>query len=94
MFHTAELLDAAVAAMVVGHQKTFGRNNLTRASAAELDDGILERGIVDAVNLFRSKPAPELFHRICVELFQQWKHPHSFVCPEGSGKYRNCGEYA
>ena len=38
----AEALDAAVAAMVVGHEQSPVGNDFARAASAELDDGVLQ----------------------------------------------------
>ena len=48
--------------MVVGEQQSFGRNQLTGAAAAELHDGVLEAGLVEAEDLFGSEFAAKSLH--------------------------------
>ena len=42
MFDAAELLDARIAAMVVGHEQPLIGDDLSRAPSAELHDGIFQ----------------------------------------------------
>ena len=87
VFHAAELLDVAVAAVMVGHEKSFCRDDFSCASASELHYGILERGVVDAVDLLRCEFAAEILHGLCVHLLDQRKKPHSLICPHAACKY-------
>ena len=48
-------LDVTVAAMVVGEQKPFVRDEFASAPGTEQDDGILQRCLVDAVHVFGRK---------------------------------------
>ena len=87
VFHAAELLDVAVAAVMVGHEKSFCRDDFSCASAAELHYGILQRRIVYAVDLLRCEFAAEILHGLCVHLLDQRKKPHSLICPHAACKY-------
>ena len=42
MFQRAVALDATVAAMMVGQEQSFRRNDLARTTASENDDGIFQ----------------------------------------------------
>ena len=87
MVHTAELLDAGISAMMVGHQQTFVGDDFSGASSSELHYRILEGRVVDAVNLVRAQAASCLFESLSVHFLQQREHPHSFVCPDSRCKY-------
>ena len=80
MFVGRELLDAAVAAMVVRHQQTFVGDHLSGTAPAEDDDCVLERRMVDTVDLIRGEPATEILHRVRIEFLEERKHPHPLVC--------------
>ena len=54
MFDGAVAGDVIVAAVVVGEEEALVGNELTRAALVEKDDGILEAGVVDVVNVFGS----------------------------------------
>ena len=79
-----EALDAAVAAVVIGHQQALGRYHLSGAAAAEVHDGVFQGTLVDGVNLFRGKLAAGGFEVFSVQLFQERQQPHSFI---GHGAY-------
>ena len=51
MFQRALLLDLTVPAMVIRKYEPFGRNELSSTEAAEADDCIFERAVVDAVDV-------------------------------------------
>ena len=74
-----EALNRGVAAVVVGKEQTLGRDDLARAAAAEDDDGILERGVVHAVDLLGRKFAAALLHLLDVHALQVGQHPHALV---------------
>ena len=80
MLHRAELLDAGVSAVVVGHQKALVGDNLPGASAPELHDGVFEGGVVYAVDLLCGQPAAFLLHHLDVHFLQKRQHPHAFIC--------------
>ena len=79
MLHGRERLDRPVAAVVVGEQQPVGRDDLPRASAAENDDGVLERRVVHAVNLLGREFAPAGLHILAVHFPEIGQHPHAFV---------------
>ena len=81
-----EALDAAVAAVVVGHQEALGRYHLTGATPAEVHDGVFQGSFVDGVNLFRAQAAAGCLEVFAVELLEQRQEPHSFV---GHGAHRD-----
>ena len=55
-------LDKAVAAVVVGQDKPFGRNHLCCAAASEQQNRILERSPVDAVDVLGVQPESLALH--------------------------------
>ena len=88
MLHGAELLDVAVSAVVVCHQEALRRDDLSGASSAELHDRVLERSVVDVIDLLRCKLASELLHGLAVHLLDERQQPHSLVGKHAAGK--NC----
>ena len=90
MLDAAVLLDLTVSAMVVGKEKSFRRNELSRASAAEQHDSILEGRLVDAVYVLGVKPEAFFLH-ICDTLRDQRRKPHAFVslCRHA---YKHCSD--
>ena len=72
----------AVAAVVVGEQKAFVADELAGAAAAEEDDGILERGLVDVVDVLRADAHAGTLHGGFVAL-EEHGDPHAFVGAEG-----------
>ena len=80
MLVRGKLLDAAVATVMVGHQQSFVGDHLTGAASAEDDDSVLERRMVDTVDLVRGEPATEILHRVRIEFLEERKHPHPLVC--------------
>ena len=56
-------LNGVVAAMVVGEQQAFGRDEFARTAAVEEHDGVLHRGLVDRVDVFGREA--EAFLRAC-----------------------------
>ena len=94
MLRCAELLDAAVSAMMVGHQETLVRNHLSRASSSELDDCVLQGRIVDAVYLLGCKFASEVAHGLAVHFLDQRQQPHAFVRLHSCANYQERGNSA
>ena len=94
VLHGAELLDVAVSAVVVGQQETFGRDYLTCTSASELHDRVLERSVVDVIDLLRGKLAAELLHGLSVHLLDERQQPHSLVGKHAAGKNCHSGDDA
>ena len=84
----AELLDAAVAAVVVRDQQAFFGDHFGRAAIVELDDGVLEGGMVDAVDLLGREPAAFGGHDVDVHRFQQRQEPHALVRGGREGQRR------
>ena len=74
-----QALDAAVAAVMVGHKETLVRDHLSGAAAAKMHYGILEGGFIDRVDLLRGKFATCLAEVFSVKLFEEWEKPHSFI---------------
>ena len=52
VFYTAEFLNGAVAAMVIGEEQAFIGHYFSRASASEKHNCILQGCLIDAVNIF------------------------------------------
>ena len=88
MLRSGECLDVAVAAVVVGNQQTLLGNHFTGAAAAELDDGILQGRMVDAVDLVRGQAAAEIGHGLSVHLLEQRQEPHALIGAGAEGKGR------
>ena len=86
-----EGLDVAVAAMVVGHEQAASGDELAGTASAELDDGILDGGMVDAVDLVRSEPGAEVVQGLAVHLLEQRKEPHSLVGAQGGRHEQQSG---
>ena len=84
-------LDRPEAAVVVGEQKSFGRDDLARATAAEDDDRILQRRLVDAVDLLGGEFAPAFLHVSDVHFLKVGQHPHTLV-GQGRSRHAQCGE--
>ena len=81
-----ERLDVAVSAVVVGDDKPLVGYHLSGASASEVDDGVLERGVVDAVDLFGGEAAAKLRHGARVHLLEKREEPHAFVRAGAGGE--------
>ena len=79
MLHAAELLDIAVSAVVVGHQKAVLGNDFSCTSSSELHDCIFEGCVVYVINLLRSELAAQFLHCLAVHFFKEREKPHSFV---------------
>ena len=77
----AELLDAAIPAVVVGEQKAVLRNDFSGATAVELHHGVLQRTVIHAVDVFRREPASFTLHNVDVHALQKREQPHSFIGP-------------
>ena len=84
-------LDIAVAAVVVGHQQAASGDDLSGASAAELDDGVLDGGMGDAVDLLRGEPGAEVAQGVAVHFLQQRQEPHSLVGAQGGRQQEEGG---
>ena len=71
-------LDGVVAAVVVGEQQAFGRNEFARTAAVEKYDGVFHRGLVDRVDVFGREA--EAFCTHVVDAFgDQAREPHALV---------------
>ena len=71
-------LNGVVAAMVVGEQQAFGRDEFARTAAVEEHDGVLHRGLVDRVDVFGREA--EAFCAHVVDAFgDQAREPHALV---------------
>ena len=64
---------------------------IARAAVAEDDDGILERGAVDAVNLLGREFAAAGLHVLGIHLLEVGQHPHALVRRRRERDAR-CGE--
>ena len=85
VLRSGEALNAGITAVVIGYQETLAGYHLGGASATEMHYRILERGIVDAVDLFSREAAAKVRHSLRVHLLQQREHPHALVCPQDGG---------
>ena len=78
VLHAAVALDVAVAAVVVRQEQAFVGHEFAGAAAAEQDDGVLERSLVHAVNVFGGEPEAFGLH-VADTLGNQGREPHPFV---------------
>ena len=79
VLHRRKGLNRAVTAVVIREQQSVGRYDLTRASAPEDDDGVLERRFVHAVNLLGRELASARLHILAVHFLEIGQHPHALV---------------
>ena len=86
MLHAAELLDGAVAAMVVGEDEPLVGDGDAGASAAEDDDGVGYARVRLAVDGFDGHIEAQLLHACDVLFVQLFQHPHAFVGPGACGE--------
>ena len=82
MLQRAVGLYRAVAAMVVGEDEALRADHLGRATAAEKGDGILQRSVVDAVDVLCGDLQPFRAH-IALNGLEQCGHPHTFMSVGG-----------
>ena len=81
MLNSAVLLYLTVAAVVVGKQETFRRYDLCGAASAEDDNGIFQAGFIETVDIFSRQFQSHVSHGSDIQLLDQRKEPHSFICP-------------
>ena len=55
MLNRRKALDRAVAAVVVSEQKALAREELARTAAAELNNSVLQRGLIHRVDILGSE---------------------------------------
>ena len=79
VLYAAVLLDIAIATVVVGKKKAIVRNQFSGTAGAKEYDGILQRGLVNAVNIFCGKFEALGLH-VPYPLGNKCRKPHSFVC--------------
>ena len=84
MFDARMRLYGVVAAVVVGEQQPFGRNQFARAAAVEQHHGILHRGFVDRVDVF-GREAESFGAHVVDALRDEAREPHALV---GGGRQR------
>ena len=80
-------LDGVVAAVVVGQQQPFGRDQLARAAAVEEYDGILHRGAVDRVDVF-GREAESFGAHVVDARRDEAREPHALVGEGGQQRQR------
>ena len=71
-------LDGVVAAVVVGEQQPFGRDQLARAAAVEEHYGVLHRGLVDRIDVF-GREAESFRAHVVDALRDEARKPHALV---------------
>ena len=92
MLHRRQGLDRPVAAVVIGEEQSVGRHDLARAAASEDDDGVLQRGVVHAVNLLGREFAAAGLHVLGIHLLEVGQHPHALVRRGRKGDARSSKE--
>ena len=85
VLHAAVALDLAESAVVVGKEQAVARDELARAAGAEQHDGVLERRLVDAIDIFGREPEAVCLH-IFDALRDQHRQPHSLICTQRQGR--------
>ena len=76
----AEALDGAVRAVVVGQHQTLAGDDLrSAASAVQPNNGVLERSVVDVVNVLGGEAQARLLHVGLVDALQHVQQPHPLV---------------
>ena len=80
VFYGAVCLNLVVAAMVVGQQQAFCRDDFACTASAKVDNGVFEAGLVYAVNIFCRELKAQLVHAVYF-LSNEHGQPHAFVCP-------------
>lgn len=78
VFDTRMRLYGVVAAVVVGEQQPFGRNQFARAAAVEQHHGVLHRGFVDRVDVF-GREAESFGAHVVDALRDEAREPHALV---------------
>lgn len=78
VFDARMRLYGVVAAVVVGEQQPFGRNQFARAAAVEQHHGILHRGFVDRVDVF-GREAESFGAHVVDALRDEAREPHALV---------------
>jgi hypothetical protein len=68
--------------MVVGYDQALIRNEFTGTTAAKEHNGILHRGLIDAVNIFCREFKSIFLHDPDIILIDKYRYPHPLV---GSG---------
>ena len=74
-----EFLHETQAAVMVGEQQSFGRDDFARAAATELHDGVLDARLVEVEDLFRREFAAHGLHLGEVLPVEGVRQPHAFV---------------
>ena len=93
VFDGAVLLNLAVAAMVVGNQQPLVRNQFSGTAAAETDDGILEAGLIDGIEVLGRQAEPFGTHVVDAAFGHEARQPHPFVGTGGcEGKTQGQGQ--
>ena len=82
-------LDGVVAAVVVGEQQAFGRDEFACTAAVEEHHGVLHRGLVDRVDVF-GRQAESFRAHVVDALGDEAREPHALVCQ--CGQHREGGK--
>ena len=81
MFYRTVLLDRSISAMMIGQDKSVGRNNFSGTSSAKDTYCIFQRNIVGVVDVVGIQLQTLCFHAVCQVLFlHELQQPHTFVC--------------
>ena len=79
MLNAAVGLDLAIPSMVIGDQQALVGDDLPGATAAKLDDSVLQTVVVNAVDLFRRQLEAKLLHVFIVQPVDEHRDPHPFI---------------
>ena len=83
-------LDAAVSAVVVSYEEALVGDDLACTTAAELDNRVLEGGVVDVIYILCRKFAAHVLHDLAVHLLEEREQPHTFIGSGAGGEYKKC----
>ena len=75
--------------MVVGEDQSFGRDDLTGTSSAEMHYGIFQADIVRTIDLVYRDIQTQILHDRRILALQVGEHPHAFIGIRGEGA---CGK--
>ena len=78
VLHGAVAGDVVIATVVVGEEKSLVGDKLTGAALVEEDDGILETGVVDVVDVLGGDVHTGLLHG-CLVATQKHGNPHALI---------------
>ncbi|HNM27028.1 MAG TPA: hypothetical protein PKL15_16410 [Saprospiraceae bacterium] len=83
VFECGVALNGVEAAVVVGQDEAFGRDDFARATSVEPADRILDTWLEGRINVVGIEPKTERLHVFFIVFFQHGRQPHAL--PIGGG---------